>query len=84
MTAAHGRSYPEGSVIFVDPALRSPVNGQRIIAKLESGDGDQNVTFKVYKEEDNRRWLEPLNPTHEPIREPFSVLGTVIGMFIPD
>lgn len=76
MTAVHGRSYPEGCIIYVDPDLRSPVNGARVIAKLS---GSDEVTFKVFKEEDGRRWLQPLNPTHEPIRVPFRVLGTVIG-----
>lgn len=78
MTAPQGnvRTYPEGSFIFVDPERRSPVNGDRIIAKLE---GEDEVTFKVYKNEDGRQWLLPLNPTHEPIRQPFRVLGTVIG-----
>lgn len=76
MTAPYGKSYPAGSIILVEPERRSPANGERIIAKL---DGSSEVTFKVYKEEDGRRWLQPLNPTHEPIREPFRVLGTVIG-----
>lgn len=76
MTAPYGKSYPEGSIIIVDPDLRSPNNGQRIIAKLS---GSDEVTFKVYKEEDGRRWLHPLNGAHEPIREAFKVLGTVIG-----
>lgn len=78
MTAPHGntRSYPEGCIIFVDPARKLPANGERIIAKLE---GSAEVTFKTYKEEDGRRWLQPLNPSHEPIRDPFKVLGTVIG-----
>lgn len=78
MTAPHGnmRSYPAGCIIFVDPAKRAPVNGERIIAKL---DGASEVTFKVFKEEDGRRWLQPLNPAHEPIRDAFKVLGTVIG-----
>ena len=76
MTAAHGKSYPEGSIIIVEPDRRSPDNGQRIIAKLT---GTNEVTFKVFKEEDGRRWLHPLNPSHEPIRQPFTVLGTVIG-----
>ncbi|MGC3984803.1 MAG: XRE family transcriptional regulator [Pseudorhodoferax sp.] len=78
MTAPHGnsRTYPEGCVIFVDPERRSPVNGDRIIACLE---GAAEVTFKVYKNEDGRQWLTPLNPSHEPIREPFRVLGTIIG-----
>jgi SOS-response transcriptional repressor LexA len=78
MTAPTGnvRSYPEGCIIFVDPAKRSPVNGQRIIAKL---DGSDDVTFKVFKNEDGRIWLQPLNPMHTPIHDRFWVLGTVIG-----
>lgn len=78
MTAptGNGRTYPEGCFIFVDPEKRSPVNGDRIVACLE---GSHEVTFKVYKNEDGRQWLQPLNPTHEPIREAFRVLGTVLG-----
>jgi SOS-response transcriptional repressor LexA len=81
MTAPSGakRSYPEGSLIFVDPEKRAPVNGDRIIAKLE---GSDEVTFKVYKNEDGRQWLMPLNPQHEPIRDSFKVIGTVIGMWM--
>lgn len=78
MTAPHGnsRTYPEGCIIFVDPELRAPTNGQRIVACLE---GTNEVTFKVYKHEDGRQWLQPLNPSHEPIRDAFRVLGTVLG-----
>lgn len=81
MTSPHGKSYPEGCIIIVEPERRSPVNGERVIAKLE---GSNDVTFKVYKEEDGRRWLQPLNTSHEPIREPFKVLGTVIGKWEDD
>lgn len=81
MTAPHGKSYPEGCIIIVEPERRSPVNGERIVAKLQ---GSNEVTFKVFKEEDGRRWLHPLNPSHEPIRQPFSVLGTVIGKWEDD
>ncbi len=78
MTAPHGntRTYPEGCFIFVDPEKRMPDNGDRVVACLE---GSDEVTFKVYKNEDGRQWLQPLNPTHEPIREKFKVLGTVLG-----
>lgn len=78
MTAPHGnsRTYPEGCIIFVDPERRAPVNGERVVARL---DGSNEVTFKVYKNEDGRQWLQPLNPSHEPIREPFHVIGLVIG-----
>ena len=76
MTSRHGRSYPDGCVIFVDPAKKCPTNGDRIIAKL---DGTNEVTFKVFKEEDGRRWLQPLNENHLPIRDQFRIVGTVIG-----
>lgn len=76
MTAPHGRSYPEGCIVFVDPIKRSPINGARIIAKL---DGSDEVTFKVFRDEDGRKWLQPLNPQYPPIHDPFRVLGTVIG-----
>lgn len=82
MTASHGRSYPEGSIIFVDPEKRCPTNGQRIIARaIDSGN---EATFKIYKNEDGRQWLQPLNPSHQPIRDPFEVIGTVIGLWIPE
>lgn len=78
MTAPSGnnRSYPEGCYIFVDPERRDPVNGDRVVACLLDA---HEVTFKVYKNEDGRQWLQPLNPSHEPIRAPFRVLGTVLG-----
>lgn len=76
MTAPHGRSYPDGCFIFVDPEKRSPNNGDRVVACLENTD---QATFKIYKNEDGRQWLQPLNPSHEPIRERFHILGTVIG-----
>lgn len=76
MTSPHGKSYPQGSYIIVDPAKLQPVNGDRIVAKLE---GSDEVTFKVYKDEDGRKWLAPLNTTYPTIMDPFKVLGTVIG-----
>ncbi len=78
MTAPSGasRTYPEGCIIFVDPAKRSPINGDRVIACLE---GTDEVTFKVYKNEDGRQWLMPLNPLHEPLREPFKIIGVILG-----
>jgi SOS-response transcriptional repressor LexA len=70
------KSYPEGSVIVVDPEKRSPVSGDLVIAKI---DGAPEVTFKRYRNEDGRQWLQPLNPTFPRIDDPFKVLGTVLG-----
>lgn len=78
MTAPHGnsRTYPEGCMVYVDPDRGSPINGDRVVAKLR---GTDEVTFKVYKEEDGRKWLMPLNPAHLPIRDEFTVCGIIIG-----
>lgn len=78
MTAPSGsqRSYPDGCIVYVDPLKRDVINGDRIIACMLD---TQDVTFKVYKNEDSRQWLMPLNPLHEPIRDPFRVLGKIIG-----
>lgn len=78
MTAGYGKSYPDGTIIIVNPDRRSPATGQRIIAKLK---GSNKVTFKVYVEEDGRRWLKPLNPMHPPIYDEFAVLGTVVAKY---
>jgi SOS-response transcriptional repressor LexA len=77
MTAPYGRSYPDGCFIYVDPERRSPKNGDRIVACLEGSDDE--VTFKIYKNEDGRQWLLPLNPQHPPLFERFKVIGTVLG-----
>lgn len=78
MTASSGqlKSYPAGSLVFVDTQLKTPEDGERVIARL---DDTGEVTCKVFKHEDGKRWLLPLNPRHEPIRVAFTVLGTVVG-----
>lgn len=76
MTAPFGKSYPPGSIIFVDPDQRSPANGARVIAKL---DGSSDVTFKAFVSEAGRVFLRPLNPQFPPIYDPFHIIGTVIG-----
>lgn len=79
MTAPHGKSYPAGCIIFVDPdQIGGVVNGSRVIAKLN---GDNAVTFKQYAEDAGRRYLKALNPAYPIIAEPFRVLGLVIGKY---
>ena len=78
MTAASGelKSYPEGSIIFVDTNLKTPDDGERVIALLTESN---KITFKEFKQQDGPRCLLPPNPKHEPIRTAFVLLGTVIG-----
>lgn len=82
MTAPHGKSYPDGTIIIVDPELRSPKSGQRVIAEIACSG---RLTFKVYIEEDDgRKWLKPLNPQHPQIDSEFKVVGTVIAKYEPE
>jgi SOS-response transcriptional repressor LexA len=82
MTAPYGRSYPDSSIIYVDPDQRGGVvSGDRVIAKIN---GDNQVTFKVFVEDAGRRFLKPLNPSYPVITDPFRILGKVIGTWIPE
>lgn len=76
MHAAQGKSYPEGSIIYVDADKKDPVSGDRVVARLRNSD---EATFKVFMKEDNRVWLRPLNPGYPIIEDHFEVIGTVIG-----
>ena len=76
MVAPHGKSYPAGCYVIIDPDQRAASNGDRVLAKVTS---TGEVTMKVYKHEDGRRWLAPLNPQHLPIRAAFTILGRVVG-----
>lgn len=82
MTSATGKSYPHGSIIFVDPEQRGGVMpGDRVIAKLA---GHDKVTFKQLAEDRQGYYLTPLNSAHPVIYGEFSVLGKVIGKWEPE
>lgn len=80
MTSPYGRSYPEGTIIFVDPEkVAEP--GMRVIAKTSEGH-----TFKqLAVNEFGAYYLKPLNPQHLPIFEKnIELCGVVIGGYTPD
>ncbi len=79
MVSPHGKSYPPNTVIYVDPAQRAARSGDKIIAYVNGC-----VSFKVYAEEAGRKWLRPLNPQHPIISDPFTIVGIVIGAFLPE
>ena len=70
-----GHTYPEGSIIFVDPET-AVTNGCRVIAKIPDAD---EATFKVYAEDAGKRWLKPLNPQYPMIEmtEGMMICGVV-------
>jgi SOS-response transcriptional repressor LexA len=76
------RSYPAGSIIFVDPD-QPIVNGSRVIARIA---GEDSATFKEYREDGARRYLKPLNPQYPTLTMTDDTLlcGAVVGSWIDD
>ena len=58
------KSYPEGSLIYVDPEKQA-TNGCRVIAKLIDSN---EVTFKEFREDGGKKYLRPINPQY-PMQE---------------
>lgn len=80
MTAPYGRTYPEGTIIFVDPE-KVAESRMRVVAKT-----DQGYTFKQLEENElGQRYLKPLNPHHQPIFDGgIEICGVVIGSYMPE
>lgn len=78
----NGRSYPAGSIIFVDPELVVN-NGDRVVATLP---GSNEATFKVLVGDAGRQYLKPINPQYPiiEITEDTLICGKIVGMFIPE
>lgn len=84
MTSPYGeRSYPPGTIIYVDPDV-APVSGKPVVAKLTD---TNEVTFKIYVEEPSgRKYLRPLNPQYPAIEvnSHCEVVGVVVGSWRPE
>jgi len=76
MTSFHGgKSYPGGCLIFCDPEA-AVTSGDCVVAQLK---GEDQVTFKQFIQEGQRKFLRPLNQSFPTITDPFKVLAKVIG-----
>ncbi|WP_268843101.1 MULTISPECIES: LexA family protein [Aeromonas] len=76
------RSYPEGTIIFVDPDVPAKP-GHRVIAALQDG----KLTFKELAEnEQGEKYLRALNQryTISEYGEPVKICGVVIGSYMPE
>ena len=76
------RSYPEGTIIYVDPD-KPPYPGKRVIARLTDSN---EVTFKVFAEDAGRKFLKPINPQYPiiEINNNCEIIGVVIGSYMPE
>lgn len=80
MTGVGPRSYPDGTIIYIDPDLADKPIGKRVLART-----DGKVVFREYKEEAGDVYLMPINPQYRPITSvDIEIIGTVIGSFIPE
>ena len=83
MTSPHGRSYPEGAVIYVDPHNGDKARrGQRVVAIPESS--ERPVFREIAEDETGTNYLRTLNPTHPNLFGGYKVIGVVIAMFVPE
>ena len=84
MTAQHEslHSYPEGSIIFVDPKLPAK-NSARVIVKLADSD---EVTFRQLTTDMGKMYLKPINNQYAIREMPTNaqICGVVIGCFIAE
>ncbi len=81
MTAQYGRSYPEGSIIFIDPDRANEAqSGDRVYALIEG----KIPSFKQYGEADGEHYLQSINLQYPIITRPFEIKGLVIGCWIPE
>lgn len=81
MTAPFGDSFPEGTIIVVDP-VRCADPGDYVVAKDVS---TQRATFKKLTTDGGRWFLKPLNPTYPivEIDDPgLRVIGRVVESFL--
>lgn len=77
MVSHNHTSFPEGTILIVDPA-RAPAAGDYVIAKDTE---TQRATFKRLMQDGGRWFLKPLNPSYPaiPIDDPaIRVIGVVI------
>ena len=78
----NSKSYPTGTIIFVDPDL--PIKaGSRVIAQV--GNAAQ-VTFKEYREDGGNSYLIPINSQYPTttVDDDTVLIGTIIGSFMAE
>lgn len=76
------RSYPEGTIIYIDPA-KEVLPGHRGIFRLPDSN---EATFKELVADAGEQYLKPLNPQYDKIKvtPAMACCGRVIGSFMPE
>lgn len=69
-----GKSYPDGTIIIVDPEVE-PAPGKKVIARYGS-----DMTFKELVMDSGSWWLKPLNPQYPllPVNEDVQICAVLV------
>lgn len=77
------QTYPEGSIIFVDPTLANKVQHMDIVP-VTLPESSNMFAFRRLQIEAGQQYLVPINPQFPPmIGVPFKIIGKVIGALLP-
>ncbi len=84
MVASQDESFPEGSMILVEPYRQSglfPLVGQLVVARMADG----RTLFRMLCTEGPRYVLAPLNPQYPvlPLEKEDRILGVVTERYLP-
>lgn len=73
------KSYPTGTIIFVDPDAEIS-NGSRVVARKSTS---TEATFKEYIKDGGDNYLKPINPQYPTVQMDSDtvIIGVVIGSF---
>jgi SOS-response transcriptional repressor LexA len=82
MTSSAGhRSYPDKTIVFVDPAVKANLDGRRVMAKV----GD-SLIVRTYRTDLGKAYLAPINSTYQSVEvtSDVKIIGVVIGSYLPE
>jgi repressor LexA len=65
----------DGDVVVIKQTPSAEI-GEMVVALLD----DASITLKRLKSNGREVWLTPENPEFHPIREPFKLVGKVVGV----
>ncbi len=74
MLSSGNNSFPENSIIIIDPSAK-PKSNDFVIALI---DGEEDAVFKQLAIDGSRQYLKSLNPQYPTIIDKFSILGKAV------
>ena len=63
-------------ISWLEENRTDPKNGEMVVALLD----DASITLKRLRSDGKKVWLMPENPEFQPIRDPFKLVGKVVGV----